>query len=61
MGDFAIVYWEAPDIGRVFQTFMTSKDPFDIWFFEKFLKEVHGMDASKPPLPMNEMVFDYKA
>ena len=60
MGDFAIVYWEAADIGKVFQQFMTSKDPFDQWFREKILAEIHGMDANVPPPPMNEVVFDFK-
>ena len=56
MGDMAVVYWEAPDIGKVFQHFLTSTDPFDVWFREKVLVEVHGMDPSAPPPPMNELV-----
>lgn len=57
MGDFAIVYWEAADIGKVFEAFMTSTDPFDVWFRDKVLTEVHGMDFTKPPPPLNEQVF----
>ena len=56
MGDFAVVYLEAKDIGKVFQTFMTSTDPFDVWFRKEVLQAVHGMDPSKPPPPMNEQV-----
>jgi hypothetical protein len=55
-GDFAVVYWEAPDIGKVFQTFMTSQDPFDAWFRDKVLVEVHGMNPKAPPPPMNEHI-----
>lgn len=56
MGDFAVVYWEASDIGKVFQHFMKSRDPFDVWFREKALGEVHGMDAPLPPPPLNERI-----
>jgi hypothetical protein len=55
MGDFAVVYWEATDIGKVFEGLMKSDVPFDKWFREKVLVEV-----SKPP-PMNELVLDYRA
>jgi hypothetical protein len=57
-GDFAVVYWEAPDIARVFQTFMTSPDPFDLWFRDKILVDVHGMNPAGPPPPMNEHILD---
>jgi hypothetical protein len=56
MGDFAVVYWEAPDIGKVFQALLTSQDPFDKWFREKVLVEVHGMKPTDPPPPLNEKV-----
>jgi hypothetical protein len=60
MGDFAVVYWEAKDIGKVFDGLMKSDTPFDKWFRDKILVEIHGMDLSRP-LPMNEMVLDFKA
>ncbi|MSQ24171.1 MAG: hypothetical protein EXR58_06435 [Chloroflexi bacterium] len=56
MGDFAVVYWEAPDIGKVFDGLMTSQDPFDSWFREKILMEIHGMNPSGPMPPMNQPV-----
>jgi hypothetical protein len=56
MGDFAVVYWEAPDIGKVFHEFLTSSDPFDKWFRDKVLIDVHGMDPSAPPPPMNQVI-----
>ena len=55
MGDFAVVYWEANDIKKVFEQFATSNDPFDKWFREKVLIEIHGMDLKNPP-PMNEHI-----
>jgi hypothetical protein len=59
MGDLAVVYWEAKDIGKVFEALMKSEAPFDKWFRDKILVEVHGMDLSKAP-PMNELVLDFK-
>jgi len=55
-GDFAVVYWEAADIGKVFESLMTSQDPFDQWFRDKVLVGVHGMDPAAPPPPMNEPI-----
>ena len=60
MGDFAVVYWEAKDISRVFDGLIKSDAPFDKWFRDKILVEVHGMDLSKPLL-MNELMLDFKA
>jgi hypothetical protein len=60
MGDFAVVYWEGKDIGKVFETLMKSDAPFDRWFRDKVLVEVHGMDTTKAP-PMNELMLDFKA
>ncbi len=61
MGDFAVVYWEAKDISKVFDGFIKSEAPFDKWFRDKILVEVHGMDFSKPLPPMNELMLDFKA
>ena len=60
MGEFAVVYWEAKDVGKVFDGLIKSDAPFDNWFRDKILVEIHGMDFSKP-LPMNELVLDFKA
>jgi hypothetical protein len=56
MGDFAVIYWEAPDIGKAFGHLMTSQEPFDKWFRDKILIEVHGMDPAAPPPPRNEAI-----
>ena len=58
-GDFAVVYWEAENIGKVFEGFMKSEEPFDRWFRDNILVEVHGMDISQAP-PMNELLLDFK-
>lgn len=55
-GDLAIVVWEADDIGKVFEALMSSKEQFDVWFMEKVLVGVHGMDPASPP-PMNQLIF----
>jgi hypothetical protein len=60
VGDFAVVYWEADDISKVFETFMTSEEAFNQWFREKILVGIHGMDISKPP-PMNDLLLDYNS
>jgi hypothetical protein len=58
-GDFAVVFWDADDVGKVFQHFMSSNDPFDVWFRDKILVEVHGMSPTAPPPPMNEAILNY--
>lgn len=55
-----VVYWEAKDIGKVLEGLMKSEAPFDKWFRDKILVEIHGMDLSKAP-PMNELMLDFKA
>lgn len=56
VGDFAIVSLEAADIGAAFQRFFTSTDPFDVWFRDNILVDVHGMKPNEPPPPMNERI-----
>jgi hypothetical protein len=59
MGDFAVVYREAKDIGKVFDGLMKSEEPFDKRFRDKILTEIHRTDLPKAP-PMNELVLDFK-
>jgi hypothetical protein len=54
---YAVVFWEAPDIAKVFTQMMTSTEPFDRWFRDRVLIEVHGMDPARPP-PMNDKVME---
>jgi hypothetical protein len=60
MGDCAVVYWEAKDISKVFDALIKSEAPFDKWFRDKILVEIHGMDFSKP-MTMNELILDFKS
>jgi hypothetical protein len=55
-GDLAVVFWEAQDIPKVFQTLMTSTHPFDVWFRDKILTDIHGIAPGGPPPPMNEEI-----
>jgi hypothetical protein len=58
-GDFMLVWFEAPDIEKVFGTLAESSDPFDVWFRQQVM-EVSGVDMSAPseePLP--EVLVDW--
>lgn len=55
-GAYAVVHIEAEDVGRVFEQLMTSQEPFDKWFRDRILIEVHGVNPSAPPPPMNEKI-----
>ena len=55
-GACAVIVWEAPDISVVFKELMTSEQPFDRWFRDHVLIEVHGMNPGAPPPPLNEKV-----
>lgn len=47
-GDFLIVYFEAPDGGKVHAALAASQEPFDIWFRAQVL-DCTGIDISTPP------------
>jgi hypothetical protein len=51
-GDLAVVIFDTDDFEGVIRYFSTSKAPFDVWFSEKIMKGIHGVDLSKglPPL-----------
>jgi hypothetical protein len=58
MGDLAVVYIEADDLGAAFATLGSSDEPFDRWFRDH-VRQVHGVslaDGFPPP----EMVLDYR-
>jgi hypothetical protein len=60
-GDLAIVYFEAPDIPRVFEVIGSSQEPFDVWFREQ-VKDIQGIDFSQPlPGPLPEVFIDWRA
>ena len=58
--DFAVVYLEAADLGRMFQGMATSQDPYDVWFRQQML-DIHGWDVTRPlPGPLPELVFEWQ-
>ena len=59
MGDFLIVYFEAPDPAAVFANLAASTDAFDIWFREQ-AQGVSGIDFSQSIGDMPQAVFQYR-
>ena len=57
-GDFVVVYIEANDVSGIFEKMIGATGSFDTWFNEAVLKECHGMDASSPLPPNNEVLID---
>lgn len=47
-GSFVVAIHEGPGAAELMPKLAQSSHPFDQWFASK-LKEVHGMDVSKPP------------
>jgi hypothetical protein len=58
MGDFCIVYFEAPDALGVHSGLAASEEPFDVWFREQ-IKEVSGIDISTPPEAVPTRIFNW--
>jgi hypothetical protein len=58
MGDFMIVYFQAPDPDAVHAALAASQDPFDVWFRAQVL-DVTGVDVSKPPESSPVQIFDW--
>ena len=48
MGSFMLVWFEAPDIEKVFTDLATSGSEFSIWFLGQ-VKDVTGVDLGAPP------------
>lgn len=59
MGDMAVVVWETDNPTRVFEYFMESNDPSDVWFREKILIECHDMRPTGSLPPLNEQMLDF--
>jgi hypothetical protein len=57
MGDLVVVTLEGDDPAQSFGKFVSSKDPFTLWFLEQ-VKAVHGVDLTQPGGPMPELVVD---
>jgi len=50
-GDHVIGYMETLDFNRAFQSFVASRDSFDLWFKQQMLA-VTGLDLNNPPATM---------
>jgi hypothetical protein len=47
-GDHLIVYMESADFNRALQMFVSSRDPFDLWFKEQ-MRAATDLDLNNPP------------
>jgi hypothetical protein len=61
-GDHLIAYMEAADFNRALQSFISSRDPFDLWFKAQMLTAT-GVDLNNPPPNMTppELLSHYEA
>jgi hypothetical protein len=61
-GDHLIAYMEAADFNRALQSFVSSRDPFDVWFKTQMLTAT-GVDLNNPPPNMTppELLSYYEA
>ena len=58
MGDLVVVTLEGDDPAQAFGKFVSSKDPFTLWFLEQ-VKDVHGVDLTQAASgPMPQLVID---
>lgn len=58
MGDLVVVTLEGDNPGQSFGKFVSSTDPFTLWFLKQ-VKEVHGIDLTQAASgPMPELVID---
>jgi hypothetical protein len=57
MGDMAVIYLEADDLGTAFATLGGSGEPFDQWFRDH-VKDVHGVSLADG-MPLPELILDY--
>lgn len=46
-GDMVVVYFEAEDLEKTFETEAKSKDPFMVWFKQQ-VKSITGVDLEQP-------------
>ena len=57
-GDFACVYVEAGDVSGLIEKMLGATDPFHAWFPQAVLADCHGMSASEPLPPTNQVMLD---
>ncbi|HCU94324.1 MAG TPA: hypothetical protein DHU96_17050 [Actinobacteria bacterium] len=59
MGDLAVVYMEADDLGAALATIGGSSEPFDRWFRDH-VRQVHGIRLEEG-FPPPELILDFRA
>ena len=59
-GDVVVARIDTDNINRVFEYYMKSKEPFDVWFREKILMETHGMEPTGELPKIEKLIFDYQ-
>ena len=59
-GDYVVVCLEGDDPAGVVSKYLNSDAPFDRWFAETILSGTHGLDASHPPPPPNQVFVDWQ-
>lgn len=61
-GDHLVGYMESADFGTALQSFVTSRDAFDLWFKRQMLN-VTGVDLNNPPADLQpaELLSHYDA
>jgi hypothetical protein len=60
-GDYVVVCLEGDDPAGIVSQYLHADTPFDRWFAETILKGTHGIDASHPPPPPNQVFVDWRA
>ena len=58
-GDWVVVCLEADDPDSVLSRILASDEPFERWFSETVLQDVHGIAASQVP-PPNQLFVDWQ-
>jgi hypothetical protein len=59
MGDMVVIVQEADSEQAALDSLKNMKDPYNVWFFQKF-KDLHGIDIAGSGLPSNELLLDYR-
>jgi len=59
LGDMVVIVQEADSEQAALDSLKSMKDPYSIWFFQKF-KDLHGIDIVGSGMPSNELLLDYR-
>jgi hypothetical protein len=59
MGEMVAIIQEAETEQGALDSLRSMKDPFNVWYFQR-LKDIHGADLVSAPLPVNELLLDYR-